>query len=170
MTLAELGLTKDEVLKLLTDRLIGEFSDDCMFDRVQHALAQKVEAAVRAAVEKVTQTNVAGAVEDVIARPWPQTNSYGEARGEPLTFREMVLARIDKYLNELTDEHDRTGYNTNGPKRTRLEWIVNRAVAESVASQITAGAKEAAEKARAEVLGKMDAAVIAAVRNVLGIK
>lgn len=171
MNLEELGISKAELVNRLVERIVGDLDDEGRVANSLHtALANRIRDAVMKAVGKSTQTKIDKAVSGIIAQPWPRTNQYGEPKGEPLTFREMVVDKLEEYLAETVDPRDGSKPDYNREKCPRIDWLIRSQVAASIKGTVDAAAAEAATKARAEVLGKMDAAVIQAVRNVMGIK
>lgn len=172
LNLEELGITKNDLIDRMLDRMVDSLSnDEHFYTRMESALARRIDDGVKKAVDSVTQTEITDAVKAAVNKPWPITNYYGEDKKAPQTFREMVADKVDAYLNEKVREStgDKSDYYTD-KTCSRVDWIIRHQVSGCVGKLVEAAAAEAAVKAREEVLGKMNAAVIAAVKNVMGIK
>lgn len=175
-TLSALGITKEELLDRLVERLADGWDDDGDEPRYWSAfeakLTERINTAVAGVVDAAAQKSIEERVAAVLDGPWPNTNQYGEKRGAPQTFRELVMVRVDAYLNRKVRQHDGMpddSYSSSGAM-SRVDWLIAKAAEGAVKNGVEKAAKEAAEKARTEVLGAMDKAVVAAVRNVLGVR
>jgi hypothetical protein len=171
--LKELGLTDEKLIDRIVDQLVNGMDaddEDRIYGRFERVLSARIEKAVVELVEKVAVGKIETAVGDVIDKPWRQTNRWGEDKKDPMTFKEMVADRVGIHLDADVNPRDgrNTSYGDKGMKR--VDYLIKEAVKTAVGDTVVKATKEAAEKARDEVLGKMDTAVITAVRNVLGIK
>jgi len=173
MKLEDLGITTDDLVGRIVDRLVDnmeESGDERIGGKFDRAIAARVEALVVAAVDKSTKKKIEVAVGEVIERPWRSTNKYGEDAKKPMTFKEMVTARLDEYLAAKVKGDGSAPRNYDDHTTPRIDWLIQSQVKAEVGEHIKRAAAEAAIKAREQVLGGMNDAVIAAVKNVLGIK
>jgi hypothetical protein len=172
--LKELGLTDEKLIDRIVDQLVNGMDaddEDRIYGRFERILSARIEKAVVEMVEKVAVGKIETAVGEVIDKPWRQTNRWGEDKKEPMTFKEMVADRVGIYLDHEVRKRDgspKPGYSDG--KMKRVDWLIKDAVKTAVGDTVVKATKEAADKARDEVLGKMNDAVVTAVKNILDIK
>lgn len=103
---------------------------------------------LRALIVPMLGTALTGAVQP--------TNRYGEPKGEPMTLREHIVGRADAYMKEI----DPDSRHRDGPRKTRIEAYIDKAIAAAIQTDM----KGAMDEARKEVVAKVKdsaAAVIA---------
>lgn len=84
---------------------------------------------------EVIREKVGPMVDEVLAGQVRQTNTYGEAKGPEITFRELVMAEVKKAVNESPGSYNNRG---NGSVleiavRAEVKKVVNVVVVEEVA-------------------------------------
>lgn len=134
----------DAIARDAAGRIVKSCERD-LVSAVGTAVKEQISAQVGAKVSEVLDTNI---------RP---TNEWGEAKGEPISLREMVGRAARDYLGVKVDKEGRsTTYNAD---QTRLEYIVKQVVATTFNYQMQTEVKKAVELARAEAVGKVASVV-----------
>lgn len=146
LTCEHLGITPDDIADRVAGKIastmlakvVPDYDDEtgAAFDTdkptafaemVRKRVARKVEQAVDAIADKRIGENIAGRLEEI---RFPQTNGYGEKKGEPLTLLEFIDRRVNTYLTERVDYQGRTGYSASQVDRTRVVWMLEQFLAE----------------------------------------
>jgi hypothetical protein len=177
ITLAELGITSEDLIGRIVDRLAGELNEDGYYgDRIDASMAAMVTDKINAAVTAIGDETLAAKVKDIVEGVTLQpTNQWGEKKAEPLTFIEYLIKRAETYLvDEVNydgrsfEEYRRSGSCGSWNKHTtRVVFLVQ--------SHLQNRVKEAMDKALAEANSQIatgiEGAVKMAMENVLkGIK
>lgn len=119
MNLQEIGLTEEKLQQMFVDRLVNEFCEDKFSDEEGNdvyrtsGFAQRIEAAYKNAIEskvnelaeKVIIPHVYELIEKCVLQP---TNKWGEKAGEPMSFKEYLLHRAEKWMTEAVDYQGKT--------------------------------------------------------------
>ena len=129
--LADLGITKDELLGRLVAKITDGIDDDTAF---QSDLHRRIDKAIEAAVDAVADRTITPNIESYIKDHCLQrTNEWGEAKGEPLTFTEYLVERAEAYMLEPVDfdgqtkgERRRSGYGNFRDATTRLAYMIDK--------------------------------------------
>jgi len=165
MDLQELGITKEELVNRLVQKLADEimqekhtaYDDDGEYSgsysgksRFAKKLAERLDEVVDAKVETlITNTiepDISTRVDELVLQA---TNRWGEKRGHPVTLAEYVTGIADAYLNEPVDWEGRTkadggyGWKAAGP---RMMSIVDKYLQHHVAVEIQTMLKKLNEK------------------------
>lgn len=146
LTCEQLGITPDDiadrVATKIAERMLAEVVPDYDDEtgeqvaseretRFSQLVRKRVESKVGAAVDAVTQKVIGNCIEQRLEEmKFPQTNNYGEHKGEPLTIMEFIERRANTYLTERVDWQGRSGYGANGTDRTRVTWMLENFLAE----------------------------------------
>lgn len=158
MNLEDLGFTKDELQKRVIDQLcermmIGEceWVDYSEFRKqLNEQIKNGINDSIECLAEKHVLPNVAKQVEEVCLQ---ETNAWGEAIGDQVTFIEYLVLRAEKYLTERVDrsgdskEESTRSYEWKGTQ-TRVTNLVNR----HLHSSIEKAMKIALERANSVIL------------------
>lgn len=141
MKLEELGITRDELIERIVDRTadkalgfdpededFGAISTESLESRIQDAVRERIDNTVKSIADEHILPNAQQYIENVTLQ---HTNSWGEKKGESVTFREYLVQRAHDYMTEQVD-HD--GYakgekNSMGgwrPYGTRIEHMIER--------------------------------------------
>ncbi len=145
INLEELGITTDD----LTERIVQRIADNILIDdneleySINKMLTEKVNEAVVGLGDAEIGPRIAEMVEAVTLHA---TNQWGEKRGEPLTFKEYLVERAEKYM---TDEVDFEGkpkgpdsYNWR-PCQTRITHMVHKHLHYAIESAMEEALKSA---------------------------
>jgi len=173
MRLEELGLTQDDaqerVVKIAARELVAGWShrDDGkpgynpgLKASLDKQIIERLEDAVGALTEEVLSR---GSATDYLGGLTIQaTNGWGEKTGEELTFRELLVRRVDGYMREKLDslgrdiaECRRQGRSFSA-ETTRAEYAVK--------AQITGEVKAAMDAALVDAHGSISGQIADAVR------
>jgi hypothetical protein len=104
--LQSLGITPDEVLTRVADRICEQFiseEKDYAHDfqsRIERAVKKRVDEVLDKAMSKHVLPKVTSMVEELTLT---ETNKWGEAKKEPVTFIEYLVQRADCYIREEVD-------------------------------------------------------------------
>lgn len=171
--LEELGLTEQDVLNKLVDRLVDRFSGGD--DEVTTSFGNKLDAAVRgqidkridAALSKHVLPKIKTMIDDVCLQ---ETNQWGEKRGKKLTFIEYLTQRADSYIREPVNYNgkpqgeDSYNWKQSGTRisymiHEHLQYAISRAMTDAlgnVNSSVRKGLEEAVKVALANIKVKVD--------------
>jgi hypothetical protein len=175
--LETLGLDTAQLQELLVARLVDALLHDAKWEQWDNEDGEPTDAEMKASVPcNVTRglkSLVADAIstemarlcdayvvpmvrEEIASATIRRTNQYGEARTEPMTFREYAALCSREYLQERVDRDGKAcnSYNSDG-KPTRLMWIVDV----TLRAQITQHIAEAVKDANGELAASITAAV-----------
>lgn len=153
LTCEQLGITPDDIADRVAEKIaktmlvtvVPDYDDDTgepieseqetpFQTLVRKRVAEKVSAAVDALAEKYIGSELEGRLE---AMTFPQTNNYGEKKGEPLTLLEYIARRTETYLTERVDYQGRSGYSASTVDRTRVVWMLEQYLAERMKEQFS---------------------------------
>jgi len=151
--LTDLGLTTEQLRDLVVDRLIKQFTSQLVIDEdedgstyegwtdtqfgkdIRKAVMTGVEAKVTEIANEHIIPSVAEYIEEITLQ---QTNAWGQAKGEPMTFIEYLVARAHAFMTEKVDCTGKTKveagtYGWNGTQ-TRLTYMIDRHLQYSIAT------------------------------------
>lgn len=136
-TLAALGLDAAAIEEKVVTRLLqiltanaGDEEDDVPFIRnVEHAVVKRVRAAVDDAVRVAFDRHVLPNVQEYVENTTlVATNGWGEAKQQPLTFREYIVQRAETWFTEMVDFQGKgkaSGDYNWKPTQTRIAFMVH---------------------------------------------
>lgn len=142
MNLRELGFTQEELQKRVIDQLCDEMmAGECEwvdFDSFRKNLNTRIKDGIDSSIERLAEEhvlpNVSKQIEEACLQ---QTDRWGKATGESVTFIEYLVQRAEEYLTEKVDvlghskaESERS-YEWNG-KQSRVTNLVDRYLHHSI--------------------------------------
>ena len=137
--LESLGFTKEElqskVIEKLCDQVMhglrfdeeGDFYEDTTFAKRLYAATRKhIDDSIDTLAEKHILPNVEAHIENTVLSA---TNRWGEATGQKMTFKEYLVARAEKWMNEEVDHHGKpkdkhSSYSWKG-KQPRIAHMIH---------------------------------------------
>jgi hypothetical protein len=130
MNLEDLGITKDELVAKVVERLCERYEGDDedgwesrVTTGIEATIKSKIDDAVAALAEKHV---IPGLIERVEGICFAETNRWGESSGKTLTFREYLIERTNAWITEKV-AHD--GSKPDPPYKpgtqTRLTHIIH---------------------------------------------
>lgn len=121
-------------------------------DTVTERAGSDIRQSVAAQVQETIGARVGALIDATIEAGIQPRNTYGEPIGEPTTLKAMIGGVGEKYLAEKVNKDGNTGYHAD---RTRLEWLVAKAVEQHIdyrlKTEIEKAVKAATEAAAARV-------------------
>lgn len=124
MDIAQLGVTKQELLDLVVNKIASTFlgaepeerdEEGNPFNieaRLDSEIGKRITKKIAAAVDRVCEKHFSAAMEEkieslIVSTSFPSTNEYGEQKpgSVPMTLREMLADRAKKYLEQRVDEN-----------------------------------------------------------------
>lgn len=167
-TLELLGVTKDELLGQVVESTAANLVDhlveeDRVEKEVKTEFTTRIKAAVESAADKIAggslEALVEGRIEEIVLQ---KTNSWGEATGEPSTFRQYLVRRAEEFLvepvnfkGETSGQANKSSYDRFKPDGTRIAWMIDQ----HLQYHISAAMKEALKVANETIVGGIEAAV-----------
>jgi hypothetical protein len=89
----------------------------------------------------ILRENINNLVVEALNRKVQQTDTWGEPKGEPKSFKDVVMEQVTKLFEEqVNDRGETTTYHDRG-NLTRIQWIA-RSVAKGIVSEISAKVTE----------------------------
>lgn len=138
-TLKALGVSPEHLADRVVDQTVesllsytgyaedgeGERSYETRFKR---EIEKRVQAAVDAKIAALAEVHVVPRVGELIEQAnMRKTNTYGEPKGDPMTFKEYIASRAEAYMSEDVDlngksksEGDSYNWRSCGPRLTVL--------------------------------------------------
>lgn len=179
--LKSMGMNEDEIRervletlcnKLLTEKVQqfdedGEPYEDERKTVLGRALQASIKERIDAAVVQLGDTLIQPRIQELIdACTLQETNRWGEAKGQPITFKEYLIQRAERYLTEevnyngKTREQDSYSWSKHSTRivhmiHEHLQFHINRAMTEALQnanSFIVKGIDDAVKIALAKVL------------------
>lgn len=148
-TLKALGVTPEKLIEAAVDRLLdrrlgGEYADveDAIRQQTQEIAIKQLNEKVEAYLSEHMRPVIDRAVEMLSV---PNTNRYGEPKGEPMPFIEYVTKCANEHLTEMVGEDGRKEQYGSNFKQTRLMWYFNKYLGHSVNTAINAAVGKSLE-------------------------
>lgn len=174
LDLTELGISPEKLEELVVDRVSdiilhgiydeheGDFSGG-MKRKFQDAIQSRIDKRV----EEIADEHIAPRVEEMLANISLQaTNSWGEKRGEPLSFVEYLIQRAEKYMLEEVNFEGKAKSEAGGyswsKASTRVAYMVNKHLHYSIETAM----KQAVADANKVIVGGLEQAVKIGLQNV----
>jgi hypothetical protein len=170
-TAKALGITEEDLIERVVDRLSNAFLDHEEYAPVETQFGAQVEAMIKeridSAVDKLASDHVSKRVEELIAETTlHETNKWGEAKGEPVTFLEYLVERTEFWLTETVNFQGKTkaqeDYNFRGAQ-SRVAWMIH----EHLQYNISTAIKEALKNLNEQVAGGLEQTVKLQIEKVL---
>ena len=140
LSIAELGITNDELIARVVDKLCESLLVEYEMDEngnetpvssrfktsLKEAVKKQANDKINAIAESHVLPQVTNFIEGLILQ---ETNHWGEKTGKPVTFIEYLTARADAYMKEPVNydgkAKDENSYSWVG-KQTRITYLVNK--------------------------------------------
>lgn len=136
MKIEDLGLSKNDLVKLIVDKIFEEFYIDSQRhyeETINKEIRERIDKTIEDIGEKEIFPKVKEKIENICIE---QTNNFGEKKGEPLTFIEYITKRAEEYMLEPVDRTgksiDKGSYAYNKDAHTRLMWLVSNSLSYSI--------------------------------------
>lgn len=117
-------------------------------------LRRDIEKAVSAQVTERLNNVIGEAVADMLSKPIQRYDTFGKAKGEPLSLESIVRNGANTYMTEKVDSYGKPTRDSFGSPKSRIERLIEEAVVTGLARDM----KVEAEKVRAEVVKRANAA------------
>lgn len=145
----------------LADAIVAEAARQAIDanDGLRFAVRDRIELltdeALRARITPMIEEALAGAIQ--------KTNSFGERKGEPTTLREVIVAKVEKWLRD--PDPDARSPIGGGKRPTRIETLIAKEVDRTIRAdlndamnaaraQVVAGVKDKAAEVIAETIAR----------------
>ncbi len=150
--LAQLGITRDDVIDRAANKLLEQIDADETAD----AVLNKLKSELRAKAEPRIAEQLDIACRDLMTTPLCPVDEWGEpTRKNATTLRDMAKEKCVRWLTESVDNTGRTGgYPTVG---TRAEWLAKKAAEEAVQSEVKQNIAAMVAAAKLEITSKVAA-------------
>lgn len=124
-------------------------------DRLTPVINEKLESLTESAFNGAIRKAADEMLKEMLNRPQRKTNSWGEPVGDPVTMRDYIADRFEKYMSETVDREGRKSTSSYDKGRTRSEWLIET-LGEK---EVLAAAKVEVEKVRKAAESQISAAV-----------
>lgn len=140
ISLEALGLTEEDLIEKVVDRLVenlqsrigfdddGEFRSSSSFgNKLNQMVTDRLDQAVEDIGEKHLLPQVDAMIENLVLQ---KTNEWGEAKGEPVSFTEYLVKRANAYITEKVSYDGKSksesgSYSWSGTQ-TRIAHMIDR--------------------------------------------
>lgn len=157
--LEALGFSKEDVFNRVVDQISERLLTEEVFDpeygdvdygettfakSVRAEISEKIDAAVAKVAEKHTLPNITEYLENLCIQ---KTNTWGERKGEEVTFIEYLTHCAETFLTEKVDykgnpKGSSGGWGSWKENGTRVSYLVNEHLQYSVSTAITKALKD----------------------------
>ena len=169
-----LNMASDKLLKTVLSYDEGELIDE-LTRRIEKSTKDVADNAVKtsidAAIAKHVEPFMTKSIEEIV---FQETNRWGEKTGTPMSFREMLLARMEAYIQEPVDYNGKTkaqdSYNWRQHSTriahavdSHLQYRINDAMKAALTEAnkaITGGIQQAVKHSLGEVMEKLKIQVV----------
>lgn len=181
LTLESLGLTKDEIIARVVDKIANDVRHETLSDedgepiagcstRIEKEIQARVQAKLDACVAEIAERhvlpNIAKSVETLVIQ---ETDRWGQKRGNPVTFIEYMVQRAEAYMTEQVDFRgnpkgtDSFSWNAKSTRvahmiHEHLHYQIEQAMKKAIGdlnSSVAKGLHEATRMALNEVYSKL---------------
>lgn len=160
--LANLGFHYDLDGDPIGNRTIEEAIVQTAAGAIVHNLTDKIErqltADIRDKVASTIDAVLVARITEVIEQPIQQTSPWGERQGEPVTIREMIRTRLEKWLTAAPGHRDGFSRDTKGT----LTEIIDSEVRTIMSKDMQAAITEAKAQITTDIRTKAIQAAVAA--------
>lgn len=151
LDLETLGFTKEELQERVVERICeqvlsgvgydpdsdAEFTTASQFHReLDKRIKEQINTTINAIAEREVLPNVSAYIESLTLQ---ETNSWGEKRGESVSFTEYLVQRAQAYMREEVNYQGKSkaeadGYSWSGSKQTRVTHLIHEHLQHSIAT------------------------------------
>lgn len=133
-TLEALGITPEELTNRIVDAAVAQLLTSTGFNpeseseysyesRFKREIEKRVQESVDAKIAALAQAHVLPRVGELIeAADMRKTNSYGEAKGPSMTFKEYIANRAEVYMTEDVDYHGNSKADLEAKNESTYNW------------------------------------------------
>ena len=174
--LEALGFTKEEIAERVIDRITASILTTGATDEdgygyevpseFKRDLDKAVKARIDAEVTRIGDEHILPHIADLIdGVTLQQTNQWGEAKGEPVTFTEYLVERAEAYMTEPVDYNGKTkkesGNFSFSAKGTRVAYMIDKHLHYAIDTAM----KKALADANATIAKGLNESVRTAIKN-----
>ncbi len=175
--LEALGITTEDLINRIVDRACEELLSSTDYDedgapagrtksRLSKELERRIQAHTDAKIQELAEKhvlpNVTAMLETITLR---ETNRWGEATGQPVTFIEYLVQRADAYMREDVNYEGKSqvenGSYTWSKSSTRVAYLINKHLHYSIETAM----KQALANANSSIAKGLEGAVKAALET-----
>ena len=167
--LESLGLTKEDVLASLTEKLCSSFIDPegrgmDLEGKINESIKKHIDTVLAKAIDEQVKPMIAGMTENLVLQ---KTTAWGEKKGAPVSFIEYLIERADSYMRDRVnykgESKTEQSYGTFEAKTTRIGHMIH----EHLYYSIERAMKQALSTADASVRKSLEEAVKISLSNII---
>jgi hypothetical protein len=149
INLQELGITKEDLADRVVERVAQEFLGDGDYSyELETRLNKMIVTKINEAVIDLGDREIGPRIEELIKSAVLQaTNEWGEARSKPVTFKEYLVERAEKYMTEPVNYEGRArNENRFGDWKatsTRVAYIMDKYLSYHIESAMKTALQDA---------------------------
>ena len=163
--LSDIGLTPDDVLNRLVERMCETYSsgDDEFKDQFESQVQKVVKDTINSRIDAAMQTHIVPRVTEMVdGICLTETNRWGEAKGNPVTFVEYLTGRVDAYIREEVNykgkAQNEDSYNWS-KSTTRIAYMINEHLQYHISQAMTKALGDATSSIRKGLEGAVKVAL-----------
>lgn len=153
MKIEDLGLTKEELLDVLAQKIIdkSELDDydyrESIIEKAEKNMQKMIQEAVKDSVENIGDEVVKPRIDELVEGHCIQrTTSYGEAIGEEMTFKEFLIQCAQDYMAAPVDSSGQTkkesSYTSWRQSSNRLSFLIDKKIGDAIRFGVDAALKD----------------------------
>lgn len=162
----------DNTITITLDDILGPDGIEGVWDAMVGRLAERAESkflhsdagtelnfhqTVLAAINKAVETKIAARIEMLMTQPIQLTDGYGQPKGDPVTFTEMIGQQVAAAMTVKLDHYGKPSSNGTTLFETAVRHVAIKdleAAVKAEARKVNASAKEAVAAKIAEAISK----------------
>lgn len=174
ITLESLGLSKEQLQEMLLEKMVEQAlvgisyddegdayrTDTSFATQLKKRVREQIDASINALAAQHVLPNVAQYIENLTLQA---TTSWGEKKGEPMTFVQYLTSRAEAYMQEQVDFDGKAkgqdSYGSWTGKQTRLVHLIHQhlhyTIQEAVKTGLGIGQKAVAEAIQSTVKAQL---------------
>lgn len=132
MNLKELGITKEELLERISDKVVDEakqtyVDNESLFGHVMSRIKDEIDNAIDSIFKDVIGNNIEEFIRNL---DFQKTTKWGEPKGEKVTFSEYMVKMAEKYLTEKVNLDGESSDESHSSfwqgKQTRIVYMIHK--------------------------------------------
>lgn len=133
--------------------------------KLEREIREEMRYSVKTEVQEALRAALGPMVSEALDQAIQPTNSYGEAKGEPVTLREVIVKTAKE---ELRDARSRDGYGSR--KENLVQEIIRKEVGAALAKELNDAIKDAKVSVLAAVQEKGAEVIAATITKMAGVR
>lgn len=142
--LQQLGITKEEILERITDRILSDGMGEEGFEHAKREIVKGYKEGIEKAINHVISKECA----EALTMEFQPVNMWGEKTGQPTTVRDLFVKKCQDWWTQKVDGAGNPTTDSYG-RKTMVQFQVEKAVAEIANNEMKAAMQSVVADAKA---------------------